>query len=158
MLNLVKESQKTRGIIGLGGNSDNLDQPHIVQFTYSHIRILMQQMQYCDLYIPKIRIMVFRSDIKKLGASGGASITIRTTMRNHQDCCKAKQDKILWMRNNFWGQLKTMSRSHLTFVEGSAIGWIEKLKNWLFNMPDSNFYGTWYRKHVWEVSESSDNF
>ena len=25
-------------------------------------------------------------------------------------------------------------------------------------MPDSNFYGTLYRKHVREVSESSDNF
>ena len=39
-----------------------------------------------------------------------------------------------------------------------SIGCVEKLKNGLLNMPDSNFYGTLYRKYVWEVSESSDNF
>ena len=28
-----------------------------------------------------------------------------------------------------------------------AIGCVEQLKNKLLDMPDSNYHGTWYRKH-----------
>ena len=33
----------------------------------------------------------------------------------------------------------------------SSVGCVEKLENGLYDMPDSCFYGTWYKKHVCEV-------
>ena len=38
------------------------------------------------------------------------------------------------------------------------LGCVEKLENGIFDMPDSNFHGTLYEKHVCEVLESFDKF
>ena len=67
--------------------------------------------------------------------------------------CEA-QEPHMWLYSHMW--VRTVS-----LTECCQWFWGDFNKyflNWLFNVPDSYFYGIWYRKYVCEVSEGSDNF